>query len=151
MRNTSISIVIRSPCSSRCDYFDLAEVEPTFKIPADITFLDFLQQQGKQDGTANENRIEHWCRHVSTWLDHPTALSIKYETFTGDKTTSLIAISEHIGVPMLAAPVHVAPTSVGAGTSRKLKRQDLWGTAEREVFNQYVDAALLARLGYPAA
>jgi len=132
-------------------YFDLAGVEPIFKIPADVTFLDFLQQQGKQDATPSENRVEHWCRHVSTWLDHPTALSIKYETFTADKQTALAAISQHIGVPMLATPLQVTPTSVGAGTSRKLKRTDLWGEAERDVFNRYADASLLARLGYPIA
>lgn len=129
-------------------YFDTAGGEPACKIAPATTFLEFLDQRGQQGASKNENRIEHWCRHVSTWLDFPDVLGVSYEQLRADKPATLEAIAKHIRVRRLETPKTVVPTAIGAQFTRKLKRNDLWGADEKALFMHCANASLLDRLGF---
>jgi hypothetical protein len=150
MAEAKLLYIYRNPYSvlESLYYFDLAGIEPVYRIPGETTFVEFLVQMGKQDATANENRIQHWCRHVSTWLGERDVHAVKYEDFMVEKTTTLATVARQIGLDMLPAPDSVTSSSIGFGTSKRLKNAEVWNDAAHAAFNAHVDRMLMTRLGY---
>jgi hypothetical protein len=89
--------------------------EQKFRVDPKTSFLEYLTAPSLHEGKTGLNRIDYWVTHVKSWYFDDATLSVHYDDLKAALADTLLAISEHIGLPVRQSPRPVSAT--GAATN----------------------------------
>jgi hypothetical protein len=131
-------------------YFNLKGHEPVYQIPENMSFVDFMRQEGVQDAVSKENRLQFWQRCVKNWALREDALALDYQTIAEGSDKLIEILSQHLQLPPRAYTKNESlvqqSTAIGRGTTRSMASIPLWTAEAESCFQQEMDRALLVRL-----
>jgi Sulfotransferase domain len=99
--------------------FDVSGAEQKFRVDPKTSFLEYLTAPSLHEGKTGLNRIDYWVTHVKSWYFDDATLSVHYDDLKAALADTLLAISNHIGLPVRQSPRPVSATGVATNLTKK--------------------------------
>lgn len=110
-RSAMVLYVVRDPRSVMASFYAFREGTVGGKR---ISFSEFLRGDGSAPGP-----LDHWIRHVESWLDHPRVLVVRFEQLKSDPYQVLNSIASKFDITLERSDADL-PKRRAHGTLRRV-------------------------------
>ncbi|WP_162619472.1 hypothetical protein [Salinicola peritrichatus] len=132
-------------------YFNIKGHEPVYQIPEGMAFLEFMKQEGAQDASPSENRIQFWQRCIRSWVFNKSVVSVGYNAIVdGDESLKEMLSQKFDLISIFHSRLDdkriKRSTAIGRGTTKSMEGSVLWSEACESFYQKEIDMSLLRKL-----